>query len=68
LDIPRWDFNWQNSYRFLEPKVVLPGDQLAIECQWDNSAPGARDVNWGDGTRDEMCLGVLYITPEQGPR
>ncbi len=63
LDIPRWDFNWQNSFRFQEPKVVLPGDHLAIECHWDNSAPGARDVNWGDGTNDEMCLGILYITP-----
>ncbi len=22
-----------------------------------------RDVNWGDGTNDEMCLGILYVTP-----
>jgi len=63
LDIPRWNFNWQNTYRFQEPKVVRPGDRLSIECHWNNSAPGARDVNWGDGTRDEMCLGVFYITP-----
>lgn len=63
LDIPRWDFNWQNSYGFQEPKVVQPGDRLALECHWDNSAPGARDVNWGDGTDDEMCLGIFYITP-----
>jgi hypothetical protein len=63
LDIPRWDFNWQNAYQFQEPKVVRPGDQLSIECHWNNSAPGARDVNWGDGTQDEMCLGVFYITP-----
>jgi hypothetical protein len=63
LDIPRWDFNWQNSYRLREPRVVRPGDQLAIECHWNNSAPGAVDTNWGEGTSDEMCLGVLYMTP-----
>ncbi len=64
LDIPHWNFGWQNTFGLRQPKVVRPGDQLAIECHWDNSAPGARDVNWGDGTSDEMCLGVLYITPE----
>ena len=21
-----------------------------------------RDLNWGEGTNDEMCLGLLYIT------
>lgn len=63
LDIPRWDFNWQNSYRLREPREVRPGDQLAIECHWNNSAPGAVDTNWGDGTADEMCLGILYMTP-----
>jgi hypothetical protein len=63
LDIPRWDFNWQNSYWLREPRVVMPGDQIAVECHWNNSAPGAVDTNWGEGTRDEMCLGVFYMTP-----
>jgi len=63
LDIPRWDFNWQNTYRLMEPREVRPGDQLTVECHWDNSAPGAVDTNWGEGTRDEMCLGILYMTP-----
>lgn len=42
---------------------LWPLDQISIECHWNNSAPGARDVNWGAGTQDEMCLGVLYIPP-----
>lgn len=62
LDIPRWDFHWQGSYQFTQPKLVKPGDRLALECHWDNSLPGARDVNWGEGTSDEMCLGVFYMT------
>jgi hypothetical protein len=62
LDIPRWDFNWQNSYRLTAPREVRPGDQLAVECHWNNSASGAVDTNWGEGTGDEMCLGILYMT------
>jgi hypothetical protein len=72
LDIPNWDFHWQGSYRFASPKPVDPGDQLRIECHWDNSAAKQpvidgqvsepRDLNWGEGTTDEMCVGFLYAT------
>jgi hypothetical protein len=72
LDIPRWDFHWQRSYRFSQGKIFHPGDQLKITCHWDNSAQAqpvingvqqtSRDVYWGEGTTDEMCLGLLYIT------
>ncbi|MEW5853566.1 MAG: monooxygenase [Myxococcota bacterium] len=62
LDIPRWDFHWQNSYGFVEPKTVHPGDLVNIECHWDNNAPDADDVRWGEGTGEEMCLGILYVT------
>ena len=62
LRIPRWDFHWQNGYELKQAKVVRPGDRLTIECHWDNSLPGATDVSWGEGTGDEMCLGILYLT------
>jgi hypothetical protein len=62
LDIPRWDFDWQDSYIFTQPKVFNPGDSIQLECHWDNSAPGAADANWGEGTGDEMCLGLFYMT------
>jgi hypothetical protein len=71
LDIPRWDFHWQQTYWFSRPKVIKPGDQLSIECHWDNSAAHQpvvdgkqlqpRDVDWGESTTDEMCLGLLYV-------
>ncbi|HYI00811.1 hypothetical protein [Hyalangium sp.] len=35
---------------------------MAVECHWDNSQPGAKDVSWGEGTSDEMCLGTFYMT------
>ncbi len=61
LEIPRWDFNWQRQYLYTNPLTLNPGDALHLECEYDNSA-GAHDVNWGDGTNDEMCLGIYYIT------
>jgi hypothetical protein len=62
LHIPQWDFHWQGSYQLAQPKVVKPGDRVAVECHWDNSQPGAKDVEWGEGTSDEMCLGTFYMT------
>jgi hypothetical protein len=62
LDIPRWDFGWQGQYQVVDPVTVRPGDKVRIECHWDNSGPDAKDTLWGEGTGDEMCLGVMYIT------
>ena len=72
LDIPRGDSNWQRGYRLTSPKTLRKGDELGIECVWDNTRSnqpvinGQRqsptDVDWGEGTTDEMCLGVLYTT------
>jgi hypothetical protein len=64
LELPRWDFDWQQAYYFDEPVRFVPGDRLHLGCEWDNSA-GEGDVNWGEGTGDEMCLGVYYITAAQ---
>jgi hypothetical protein len=72
LDIDDWDFNWQMSYVFEEPKTFDAGDTLHLECTWDNSAAnqptvdgvqGApHDVNWGEGTGDEMCLATMLVS------
>lgn len=72
LDIPRWDFHWQRSYRFAKTKVLRPGDSLRVTCHWNNTDANqpayggvklpARDANWGEGTGDEMCLGIMYVS------
>lgn len=72
LEIPDWDFRWQGSYDLMETMVLNPGDQLRIDCSWNNSAQNQRivdgqplpprNLNWGDGTQDEMCLGGVYWT------
>ena len=72
LEISDWDFRWQGDYELLESMTFNPGDQLRIDCEWDNSAENQRvvdgqplppqNLNWGDGTQDEMCLGGFYWT------
>lgn len=60
VDIPSWNFHWQGTYGFTEPKILEPGDALGIQCSYDN--PTANELNWGEGTGDEMCLGIYYLT------
>lgn len=72
LDIPSWAFEWQETYRFKQPVRLHAGDQLWVECHYDNTADKQlvvagkrlmpRDVNWGEGTTDEMCLGNVLLT------
>ncbi len=71
LGIDDWDFNWQGDYLMREPQAFGPGDAIRLECHWDNSAGNQpmvdgqpkvpTDVGWGDGTFDEMCLGIVYL-------
>lgn len=72
VDIRDWDFNWQQTYGLQQEIRVNPNDLFKLECTWDNSASNQtivdgvqlppRDVDWGDGTGDEMCLTNLYVT------
>lgn len=61
VDIPDWDFEWQETYFFRDPLPVQPGDELELTCIFDNSdgTNEAEAVRWGEGTNDEMCVVVL---------
>lgn len=60
VDVPQWDFNWQQLYRFETPVALKAGTRLKLTCTWDN--PTNVTVRWGEGTDDEMCLSFLYLT------
>jgi len=71
LDIPRWDFHWQNAYTLVKPVEAAPGDVVRVTCRFDvrkrkqgehGSSKTPRYVLWGEGTTDEMCLGILQVT------
>ena len=71
LHIPAWDFHWQDVYYLKSPVHVQPGEAVRVSCTFDNSkadqpvigsAPlKPRYVVWGEGTTDEMCLGMLSV-------
>jgi hypothetical protein len=62
LDIPSWDFHWQDTYQFVEPLQLQRGDVVRMTCQWDNTlSENPRYVVWGEGTDDEMCFGAIII-------
>ena len=73
LSIDDWDFHWQGSYGLKTPVHLDAGDELRLECHFDNSAANQpyvngeqqapRDVSWGEGTTDEMCLGIFLGAP-----
>ena len=69
LEIPRWSFHWQASYVLQRPVAAGPGDTVRVTCRHDASLragltprPKPRYVLWGEGTTDEMCLGILQVT------
>jgi Copper type II ascorbate-dependent monooxygenase, C-terminal domain len=71
LDIPRWDFHWQNAYTLASPVHAEPGDVVRVTCRHDvakrkdhsHGVPTTpRYILWGEGTTDEMCLGILQVT------
>ena len=71
LEIPRWDFHWQGSYALVKPVQAAPGDVVRVTCTHDAelrskvappSARAPRYTLWGEGTADEMCLGILQVT------
>jgi peroxiredoxin len=69
LDIPRYDFAWQNAYEFAEPKFMPRGSRLRCEAVFDNSKDNLANpdptstVRWGDQTWEEMMIGYFDATP-----
>jgi len=70
LDILEWNFDDQGADA-VDPVEVEAGDVLTVTCRHDQKM---RDINpalkglperyvvWGEGTMDEMCLGILLVT------
>lgn len=73
LDVPRYDFNWQNAYYFAEPKYVPAGTTMHCLAHYDNSAANlanpdpTKRVKWGDQTWEEMMIGWFTMTSDVDP-
>jgi len=63
LRVPKYDFNWQLSYKLAEPKFMPKGSTLKVTMHYDNSRANrfnpdpAAEVRWGEQTWEEMMLG-----------
>lgn len=62
IRIERWDFNWQDQYRYAAPFWLPAGTTIEMEYVFDNSAASPRNpehpprrVAWGWRTVDEMA-------------
>ncbi len=69
LDVPLWNFDDQAA-RPVEPLHLDAGDTLTVTCHHDQALrdllpafEGTEEkyVVWGQGSADEMCLGILQV-------
>ncbi len=70
LDIAVWDFDNQGS-KPIKPVRLQPFDTIKVTCRHTQKLRDRlpafegqpdRYVLWGEGTTDEMCLGILLVT------
>lgn len=69
IQVDDWNFNWQDTYEFVEPVALPKGTVIDMIAHFDNSAenpfnPAAPPVTvtWGEQTTNEMCIGFLQAT------
>jgi hypothetical protein len=71
LDVTNYNFDDQSPTLLKKPISINPGDTVRVECTFDPTlrqkipqlkSLEPRYVTWGEGSSDEMCLGVLSGT------
>src|SRR3954469_80488 len=68
LRIDRWDFKWQDVYRYASPVVLPRGTVVTLRWSYDNTAANPRQVNHpvqrvtaGNRSSDEMAHLLLQM-------
>ncbi|WP_435008541.1 redoxin domain-containing protein [Tundrisphaera lichenicola] len=67
LDVPRYEFDWQNAYVLEDPKPMPEGTVIRCLARFDNSADNpnnpdpSRVVTFGEQTNDEMMIGYMDV-------
>jgi len=74
VHIPRWDFRWQEIYRFPKLVKIPKGSVIHLECTYDNTAdnpfnpnsPPRNIFSYGDmRTTDEMMTLMMIFLPHK---
>lgn len=70
LDVPEWNFDWQDQYRYASPIPLRAGTVLRTVYRFDNSLANRRNpdrrprrVRWGQNTSDEMGDVWFQVVP-----
>ncbi len=72
LSVPKYDFNWQLTYKLKEPLTLPKGTKLTCVAHFDNSPANkfnpdpSKEVRWGDQTWEEMMIG-FFTTVKDAP-
>lgn len=65
LNVPNYQFNWQKTYDFKEPKFLPAGTEMVFRATFDNSANNpfnpdpSSELTWGEQTWQEMFFGFF---------
>ncbi len=65
LSLPRYDFNWQRAYEFVEPIEIPAGSKLIAHYEYDNSAQNVANpdpsipITWGEQSHEEMLFTAI---------
>jgi len=68
---PLWNFDDQRTDWLTQPISAKAGDSISVRCTFDvglrSQLPLYKNLSpnyivWGEGTRDEMCLGIVNYT------
>jgi hypothetical protein len=71
LNVPAYNFHYQRAYNLATPVKIVRGDTVQVSCTYNPSLaqqlPILRKVpphfvTWGDGSSDEMCLGLMWTS------
>lgn len=73
LNVPNYQFNWQKTYDFVEPKFLPAGTEMVFRATFDNSANNpfnpdpSSTISWGEQTWQEMFFGFFrYVETDSG--
>ena len=72
MNVPRWNYNWQDEYYYERPFTLPKGTRIDLTASFDNSEDNPSNqshppkrVTWGDGTLDEMLYYFFLISAEK---
>jgi tetratricopeptide (TPR) repeat protein len=72
INIPKWDFNWQDDYRYSQPLHLPAGTRIQMRFVYDNTSANALNphdppqrVRFGNRSTDEMATLTIQVIPER---